>query len=364
MKKIAIFLIALLLGVKVHAQVCPLPEAVDFIAKDYKGNDIHLFDILDSGQSVFIHFFVDSYMCGLLVPFMNEAFSIMGCNMHDVHFMEISHRETDIKCQAWTDRYNIAYTTIGADGGGEEIELTYGIEMANVFILIMPDRSITIHGHMELYPFATDDIINALAQYGGLQPHPCTGQMTVETDTVFVSNVNGNITPGRLAFTNLTAEDVTINSFSTDQSFGIRCMYKDEDVTNGGLTMQSGINAAINVYVDDSKGVQEGKIFINTSAGTFETALIYDGQFDNTDESHEQKLSLFPNPANNFIIINGENLGTVMIFNALGQKIDEFKTESEQLRISTMHYPDGTYFVKFSSGKTAMMMVNHNAMTY
>ena len=35
MKKIAIFLIALLLGVKVHAQVCPLPEAVDFIAKDY-----------------------------------------------------------------------------------------------------------------------------------------------------------------------------------------------------------------------------------------------------------------------------------------------------------------------------------------
>ena len=33
----------------VNAQ-CPLKEAVDFSAKDYDGNDINLFEILDRGQ--------------------------------------------------------------------------------------------------------------------------------------------------------------------------------------------------------------------------------------------------------------------------------------------------------------------------
>ena len=96
MRKNTIILIGfLLLGVRLHAQITPLQEAVDFTATDVYGNEIHLFDILDNGQAVFIHFFLTYNFDPPLMPFMTAAYNIMGCNQHDVCFMEIAHRENN-----------------------------------------------------------------------------------------------------------------------------------------------------------------------------------------------------------------------------------------------------------------------------
>ena len=241
MRKIFGLIVALILNFNINAQICPLDEAVDFTATDCFGNKINLFDILDGGQAVFIHFFLTYNFDPLIMPYMTEAYTIMGCNSHDVFFMEIAHREDNLECLQWIDRFNVEYPTISIEGGGQEITDLYDIQACPTLILIMPDRSITIHGAYELYPTSTNDIVNALAQYGNLQPNECDSQITLEND---------------------------------------------EDV-----------------------------------------------------------FTVYPNPAKDFIIINGDNLETITIYNALGQKMDEFDNFENQLRISIAHYPDGIYHV-------------------
>jgi len=68
--------------------------------------------------------------------------------------------------------------------------------------------------------------------------------------------------------------------------------------------------------------------------------------------------SIYPNPANESLTLQGEKLGTVSIFNVLGQKVDEFQTESTELNINTSGYENGIYFVK-TEGQTLRFVVTH-----
>lgn len=199
MKKLIILLGFLLFGVSLQAQITPLQEAVDFTVTDVNNNEIHLFEILDGGQAVFIHFFLTYNFDPPIMPYMTEAYSIMGCNQHDVYFMEIAHREDQLECLQWIDRFHVEYPTISAEKGGLEVYDDYGITACPTLVLIMPDRSITIHGSNELYPFSTEDIVEALAQYGNLQPNECA-----ETQ------VDENTIPSIRLFPNPANEGVTI----------------------------------------------------------------------------------------------------------------------------------------------------------
>ena len=53
-----------------------------------------------------------------------------------------------------------------------------------------------------------------------------------------------------------------------------------------------------------------------------------------------------PNPAKNFFIIEGENIATVEIFNALGQVIETINVENSNVQVNTENYNNGIYFVK------------------
>ena len=46
-----------------------------------------------------------------------------------------------------------------------------------------------------------------------------------------------------------------------------------------------------------------------------------------------------------FLKIDGESLGDVTIFNALGQRVAEFVADDEMM-VNISHYPNGIYFVK------------------
>ena len=78
---------------------------------------------------------------------------------------------------------------------------------------------------------------------------------------------------------------------------------------------------------------------------------------DNVAESN-RTVSLYPNPANENVTLNGESLGTVCVYNTLGQKVDEFETNSTELRINTTRYENGVYFVK-AAEQTLRFVVNH-----
>ena len=238
MKKTLFILIAITLGLGLKAQ-CPLATAVDFTATDCHGTQVHLFDILDSGQYVLIDFFYNNCStCNATAPLMVQSYQAFGCNTHDVFFMEISDRDSDAICQNWVNNYGVEYPTIGSTGGGNTITNQYGISSWPTVILIAPDHSIVIH---DLWPIENAQSVISALESQGIQQHAC-----------------------------------------------------------------------------------------NTEC----------------KESLTTSLNVFPNPANDFVTISGDNPGTVRVYNILGQMMDEFETDNTELRINTTSYEDGVYFIK------------------
>ena len=198
MKKVFTLILALVIGFGLKAQ-CPLTTAVDFTATDCHGTEIHLFDILDGGQAVLIDFFFTTCgPCQQATPKIAQSYTIMGCNMHDVFYMEISDRDSDAACQTWCQTYGIEYPTISGAAGGSGICNTYQIGAFPTVILIMPDRSIVIN---DLWPISNaQTIVTQLGQHG-LEPHDCDEpvtydpQVTVSIDGVTESSVTATFTP-------------------------------------------------------------------------------------------------------------------------------------------------------------------------
>ena len=171
MKKIVSLLFSIVLPINVKAQTT-LTEAVDFTAVDCYGQDtIHLFEILDRGQYVLIDFYFYSCSpCFDACPHVVEAYEALGCNKHDVFFMEISPSDSDEICQWWVEKFGVEYPTISREAGGDKIDDTYGIKQYPTLVLIAPDRSIVLQ---DIYPVETaQDIVDALAPFG-IEEHSC-----------------------------------------------------------------------------------------------------------------------------------------------------------------------------------------------
>ena len=206
MKKVFTLILALAFGFGLKAQ-CPLTTAVDFTATDCHGTEVHLFDILDGGQAVLIDFFfVNCGPCQQATPKVVESYYTMGCNMHDVFYIEISDRDSDAACQNWVNNYGVEYPTISGPAGGAGICNTYQIGAFPTVILIMPDRSIVIQ---DLWPINNaQTIVTQLGQHG-VMPHDCNspGELTITPDTLWYSQMGEDQT---FTILNETAEAVTI----------------------------------------------------------------------------------------------------------------------------------------------------------
>ena len=199
MKKVFTLLLALAIGFGLKAQ-CPLTQAVDFTATDCHGTEVHLFDILDNGQAVLIDFFFTTCgPCQQATPKIVESYYAMGCNLHDVFYMEISDRDSDAACQNWTNTYGVEYPTISGAAGGSTIcgSSMYNIPAFPTVILIMPDHSIVIQ---DLWPINNaQTIITALEQHG-IQQHACNAatydpQVSITVDQILETEVTATFTP-------------------------------------------------------------------------------------------------------------------------------------------------------------------------
>ena len=116
MKRIGILLATLIMGfsLNTNAQSTSRAQATDFTATDCHGNTIHLFDILDGGQYVVIDFFfLQCQPCQMTVPNVVQSYFDLGCNQHEVFYIEVSPIDDDAACQTWIDTYGVEYPTIG-----------------------------------------------------------------------------------------------------------------------------------------------------------------------------------------------------------------------------------------------------------
>lgn len=503
MKKLLLIIIMMALGWGLKAQ-CPLTTAVDFTATDVHGTEVHLFDILDGGQYVLLDFFfVNCGPCQQATPKVVESYYTMGCNMHDVFYIEISDRDSDAACQNWVNNYGVEYPTISGPAGGSSISSQYHINAFPTVILIAPDRSIVIQ---DLWPINNaQSVVTALTNQG-LQPHDCNAsydaQVSITIDQVQETEITATFTPnedcatyyylvatateveGWLNSTGLDlahvtqqygmpAEDEITQTFmglepntehlvcavpvDPDGNFG-EVAQESVITTNGGgddimpdftgtdidgneinlySILDNGQAVLINFFLYGDPfsedimnnvveayhqyGCNEHDVFFmeitpnghdddcqawielfkvqyptisrdgggNDIAqaipvGFYPTLMlirpdhtlvlrdIYPPTYEMITETFnnegyeqywctegvseaESHITLFPNPANESLTLKGHDLGTVCVFNALGQKVEEFIAEGSQLTINTARYENGVYVIK--SGENTMRFV-------
>ncbi len=328
----------------------------DFTATDIEGNTIHLYDILDAGQAVLINFFLyGDELSEAVMRDMVEAYHLYGCNEHDVFFMEISPNGHDNECQNWVEQFHVEYPTISRDGGGNDIAQDIPVGYYPTIMVIRPDHTFASR---DIYPPTLEYILNVM-NGEGYEQHECSYDetLTFSMDTVVLPWCE--IT--WITIHNNTAEDAIITNI---------CDERYELGFYIGPDSQEWLSCNVSEYIiPQGESVELGIICCVTGKGLVPdlvtiTSNLPDAQFvvmvDDTWSVDENAASvtLFPNPANDIVTLSGKNLGTVRIYNALGQKVDEFEANGSELRINTANYESGIYFVK-TNETTLRFAVKH-----
>ena len=171
--------------------VCIGPEALDFIATDCHGNEIHLFDILDSGKFVMIdYFWFTCSGCRLIMPNIVETYYRYGCNKEDIFYMEVDQYDDNEKCLQWCEEFGVKFPTISNEGGGIEIATNYFLSGAPHYFLIAPDHTILFDnntGGPFTYYFGFSDLQSVIDVYEtlGIEEHPCFDAVCEESPETF-----------------------------------------------------------------------------------------------------------------------------------------------------------------------------------
>ncbi len=327
----------------------------DFTGIDIEGNEIHLYDILDAGQAVFINFFLaGDPFSETPMPDVLEAYRLYGCNEHDVFFMEICPNAGDATCQAWVEGFNVQYPTISRDGGGNDIVQAIPVALYPGFMLIRPDHTIA---KREVYPPTLEYFVRAMDDES-YEQHECPYD---ETLTFSMNTVNLNYCEmAYITIYNNSAEDATITSicderyeldFTFDGQEMFSCYFPMEYTIPQGESVELGIVCCVT-----GKAIVPNLVTISSNLPDAQFVVMVDDTWS-VDEN-EASATLFPNPANDFVTLSGESLGIVRVYNALGQKVDEFEANSSELRINTMGYENGVYFIK-TNGQAIKFVVRH-----
>ncbi len=239
MKKIITLLLALAIGFGLKAQ-CPLTQAVDFTATDIHGTEVHLFDILNSGQYVLIDFFFTTCgPCQQATPKVTESYYAMGCNMHDVFYIEIATGDSETNCLNWVNTYGIEYPTISGTAGGTGICSTYQIGAFPSVILIAPNRQIVIQ---DLWPINNAQSIITALEAQGLQQHDCNGTtyhplVGISVAQVMETEVTATFTPNEdcVSYAYMLATENEMQEWTSSTGIGLPEYLWNYGIHNSGV---------------------------------------------------------------------------------------------------------------------------------
>ena len=172
MKKLLSILIALMFSLGLNAQT-ELTQAPDFTTTDYFGNEINLYEILEGGQHVLLHFNTrTNEATPEVTPPLVEAYKKLGCNQHDVFFIGVVPNGTSNITKKYVEEYGIEFPMIhntdesnGMEGDAFDItRVLYQVWEYPTTLLIAPDKSIALQ---DISPMKeASDIISALTPFG------------------------------------------------------------------------------------------------------------------------------------------------------------------------------------------------------
>lgn len=320
----------------------------DFTGTDIDGNEIHIYDILDGDQWMLIHFFLvdDSYD---FMPYLTESYRLFGCNEHDVFYMEVTPNGYDDAARAWAEQYGVEYPTISRTGGANTFVQDIPVGFYPTVMLINPNHEIVVR---DIYPITeTQTVIDALMGEG-IEQHPCYDEtLTFSIDTVYVEAMELEW----ITVYNNTAEDAIITHVQSSDlmfTFDGEELFYAHDLPE--FTIPQGESMELGLYLDEiAKYITTEEITLSGNLPDASFVAVVNHP-ESTDENTTH-FAVFPNPANDFVTLKGEDLGTVRVYNAIGQKVDEFKANGSELRINTTGYENGVYVVK--AGETTLRFV-------
>ena len=160
----------------------------------------------------------------------------------------------------------------------------------------------------------------------------------------------------RIIISNFTSEELVINRCYAE-GFIVECFYEGDNIAQMGMIVPIGETIFLETYATPLVKDIYGTLYIDTDFGIYTITIYYETTYG-MDENIPT-FSLAPIPANEFVRIKGENLGTVSIFNMLGQKMEDLYAEGKELIISTAQYPNGIYFAKTAQGQTKRFIIAH-----
>lgn len=172
MKKLLSIIIAVMFSLGLNAQT-ELTQAPDFTTTDYFGNEINLYEILEGGQHVLLHFNTrTNEATPEVTPSLVEAYKKLGCNQHDVFFIGVVPNGTSSITKKYVEEYGIEFPMIhntdesnGMEGDAFDItRVLYQVWEYPTTLLIAPDKSIALQ---DISPMKeASDIISALTPFG------------------------------------------------------------------------------------------------------------------------------------------------------------------------------------------------------
>ena len=207
MKKLLSIIIAVMFSIGLNAQTS-VTEAPDFTTTDYFGNEINLYEILEGGQHVLLHFNTrTNEATPTVTPPLVEAYKKLGCNQHDVFFIGIVPNGTSNITKKYVEEYGIEFPMIhntdesnGLEGDAFDItRILYQVWEYPTTLLIAPDKSIVLQDISPLKEAA--DVITALTPFG-IQEYECgeeneelTPVVDIKVTEVTTTSVDVSFTP-------------------------------------------------------------------------------------------------------------------------------------------------------------------------
>ena len=345
MKKIFTLILIAILSFNVKAQTS-LTEAVDFTGTDCYGEEvINLFEILDRGQHVLIDFYFYSCTpCQRVVPYVVEAYELLGCNKHDVFFMEVTHNDNDELCQWWAEKYGVQYPTISRQGGGIEIQKSYGPRQYPTLVLISPDRRILLQdiNYDSIKARETQYIVEQLEQFG-IKQHNCD-----EEPIELASPTNLNVAP-------VDATSIVLTWDAVEYAEVYRIYRDGKLLTDVDTTQYIDVDLEENTEYCYKVVAAYGDIGSGYSEEVCATTLV-----DNISEN-EALFKVYPNPASSCINIksNMTGEGVVVIYDMTGCCVKSMcVSDMSNATINLSDVEDGMYLIDVNGKKQKVVVLN------
>jgi len=316
----------------------------DFKVVDVYGNLTRLYDILESGQYVYIQFF--STGCGSCqdeAPIVNEVYGDLGCNGSDIFFFAIDYGSTDSSVLEFIDEFNMNYPSIsGQQGGGHAVFDIFDILYTPYSLLISPEKEILFEEPL----FETAMQLKDTIMDFGLTENLCKG-----TEFLYFALENKN----NLQFENDIIGEITEND--------VNFYFNENDFFDFTSIIPSFVSSSFtNVYIDvelqksDSSiiNLESGICNYNLIAQNNSYSQIWNINIINTldIENPSIEINVWPNPANDYISIECYyKISEITIFDQNGKFLKNIKLTYDN-KIITSNFDAGVYFIKFKVNNT------------